>query len=44
MVNMLGTKANFPRKLCRFFFYALSIAKTLFKGKTKGWIKSLRQR
>lgn len=42
MVNMLGIKANFLRKLCRIFFYALSIAKTLFKGKTTGWIKSFK--
>lgn len=37
-------QGKFSEEIVQEFFYALSIAKTLFKGKTKGWIKSLRRR
>lgn len=35
-------QGKFSEEIVQDFFYALSIAKTLFKGKTTGWIKSFK--
>lgn len=37
-------QGKFSEEIVQDFFYALSLAKTLFKSKTKGWIKSLKRR
>lgn len=36
MVNMLGIKANFPRKLYRIFFMRSALLKLFSKAKLKG--------